>query len=293
MTYIKLFTDYAQAMEPLDDAARGRLFTALLDYARTGEAPELGGAERYVFPFLKLYIDRERETYEQFVDKQRANGAKGGRPRKEGGEAKQPEEQETPQEPEERGELGELEERGKQETARPEENPKNPGVFLKTQKSQEEEKEKEKEKEHEKEDEDEDEDGGAGAERPVVAVVLEAYRERIGPALSEGSRRELEQFAREMGAECCLRAFDTALDAKKTAWPYVRAVLAAKRDQGVRSLADWDRVEERRRRGRTGTPGRQGSGGARRDYEPSEERVEKNSEWLAQFLAKQDAEKGE
>lgn len=176
MTYIKLFTDYAQAMEPLDDAERGRLFTALLDYARTGEAPELGGAERYVFPFLKLYIDRERETYDQFMDKQRANGAKGGRPRKESGEAKQPEERETPQEPEEREmpqqpeELEELEERGKQEAVWPEENPKNPGVFLKTQKSQEEEKEKEKEKEHEKEDE--DEDGGAGAERPVAVLAV-------------------------------------------------------------------------------------------------------------------------
>ena len=43
MTYIKLFIDYLEAIEPLGDAERGRLFTALLQYAKTGEAPQLGG----------------------------------------------------------------------------------------------------------------------------------------------------------------------------------------------------------------------------------------------------------
>ena len=48
MTYIKLFVDYLDAIEPLGDAERGRLFTALLDYARTGEAPRLSGNERFI-----------------------------------------------------------------------------------------------------------------------------------------------------------------------------------------------------------------------------------------------------
>ena len=46
MTYIKLFVDYLDAIEPLGDAERGRLFTSLLEYARTGEAPQLGGNEQ-------------------------------------------------------------------------------------------------------------------------------------------------------------------------------------------------------------------------------------------------------
>ena len=59
MTYIKLFVDYLDAIEPLGDAERGRLFTSLLEYARTGEAPQLGGNERFLFPMMKAQIDRD------------------------------------------------------------------------------------------------------------------------------------------------------------------------------------------------------------------------------------------
>lgn len=59
MIYIKLFTDYLDAIEPLGDAERGRLFTALLQYARTGEAPQLNGNERFLFPMMRAQIDRD------------------------------------------------------------------------------------------------------------------------------------------------------------------------------------------------------------------------------------------
>ena len=59
MVYIKLFVDYLDAIEPLGDAERGRLFTALLEYARTGEAPQLGGNERFIFPMMKAQLDRD------------------------------------------------------------------------------------------------------------------------------------------------------------------------------------------------------------------------------------------
>ena len=59
ITYIKLFVDYLDAIEPLGDAERGRLFTSLLEYARTGEAPQLGGNERFLFPMMRAQIDRD------------------------------------------------------------------------------------------------------------------------------------------------------------------------------------------------------------------------------------------
>lgn len=62
MTYIKLFVDYLDAIEPLGDAERGRLFTSLLEYARTGEAPQLGGNERFLFPMMRAQIDRDNAT---------------------------------------------------------------------------------------------------------------------------------------------------------------------------------------------------------------------------------------
>ena len=59
ITYIKVFVDYLDAIEPLGDAERGRLFTSLLEYARTGEAPQLCGNERFLFPMMRAQIDRD------------------------------------------------------------------------------------------------------------------------------------------------------------------------------------------------------------------------------------------
>lgn len=59
VAYIKIFVDYLDAIEPLGDAERGRLFTSLLTYARTGEAPQLGGNERFLFPMMRAQLDRD------------------------------------------------------------------------------------------------------------------------------------------------------------------------------------------------------------------------------------------
>lgn len=58
------YHSYLKSIEPLNDAERGRLFTALLEYSRTGAEPELRGNERYIFPTMKEQIDRDREKYE-------------------------------------------------------------------------------------------------------------------------------------------------------------------------------------------------------------------------------------
>ena len=199
MIYIKLFLDYLDAVEPLGDAERGRLFTALMQYARTGEAPQLSGNERFLFPMMRAQIDRDSAEYKDYCEKQAENGKKGGRPKK----------------------------------------PKNPpfsGKPTASQKSQD-------------KDKDEDKDGGKDntpARGPAVAAVMSAYQDKINPQLSERSRDELAGFVQAMGAEVCLRAIDTALDAKKANWPYVRAILQAKQASGVRCLADWDELEANR-----------------------------------------------
>lgn len=68
MTYIKLFVDYLDAIEPLGNAERGRLFTSLLEYARTGEAPQLGGNERFLFPMMRAQIDRDNAAMAELSD---------------------------------------------------------------------------------------------------------------------------------------------------------------------------------------------------------------------------------
>ena len=83
MEYLKIFTSFEEVIEPLNDAERGRLLTAMLQYADREEVPEFRGNERFVWPTAKQAIDRERARIEQL----HANGSKGGRPSK--GETKE------------------------------------------------------------------------------------------------------------------------------------------------------------------------------------------------------------
>lgn len=109
MKYLKVFTDFADAMEELGDAERGRLFTAMLKYAETGAAPDFRGNERFIWPVAKLQIDRMAAECEGRAKTSRENGSKGGRPKK------------------------------------TQCNPKNPAGFSKTQKSQDKDNDKDKE----------------------------------------------------------------------------------------------------------------------------------------------------
>ena len=80
--YIQLYYNYLDAIEALGDAERGRLFTALLEYGKTGMAQGLSGNERFVYPMMKAQIDRDNEAYEEQCRKNSENGKLGGRPQK-------------------------------------------------------------------------------------------------------------------------------------------------------------------------------------------------------------------
>ena len=82
LTYLKLFLDYLDAVEPLGVAERGRLFTALLEYARTGAAPQLSGNERFLFPMMRAQIDRDQAELEELSIARSEAGKQGGRPGK-------------------------------------------------------------------------------------------------------------------------------------------------------------------------------------------------------------------
>ena len=117
LPYVKVFGDLSATVDLLSDAEAGRLLKSLLHYINGGE-DELLGQEKLVFAMLKSQIDRDSASYAAFTDKQRENGKKGGRPPKANAFS---------------------------------DNPKNPGLFSETQKSQEEEKEKDKDKDKDQE----------------------------------------------------------------------------------------------------------------------------------------------
>ena len=76
--YFCAYHSYTKAIELLNDAERGRLFAALLEYSETGIAPELRGNERFAFSLMSSQIDRDKEKYEEICEKRRNNGQKGG-----------------------------------------------------------------------------------------------------------------------------------------------------------------------------------------------------------------------
>lgn len=80
--YAALFHEYLDEMADLTDAEFGRLARALLVYSRTGEFPALNGNERLFKRRVIMQEDRAQESYVQVVEKNRANGQLGGRPKK-------------------------------------------------------------------------------------------------------------------------------------------------------------------------------------------------------------------
>ena len=60
MEQFTIRTSWLDSIGKLSDSERGRLFTALCEYAKTGEAKKLCGNEKVVYPGLVKEIDAER-----------------------------------------------------------------------------------------------------------------------------------------------------------------------------------------------------------------------------------------
>ena len=67
MKYLKVFTDFLDVVEPLDDEECGRLFKAMLGYSLDGREPQLTGNERFLWVVARQHMDREAEVYEKKV----------------------------------------------------------------------------------------------------------------------------------------------------------------------------------------------------------------------------------
>ena len=83
MPFVCVYKDYMQTLEPYTDEERGRLFMAMLRYLNLGEEPEFTGNERFIWPTLAAQLERDQEAYRERCERNRRNGMKGGRPKKE------------------------------------------------------------------------------------------------------------------------------------------------------------------------------------------------------------------
>lgn len=90
LPYIKIYRDFIDVAKELDDEERGRLFLAIMQYANGEEVPPLKGAEKIAFVVLRSQIDRDDAAHDEYIEKQRENGKRGGRPKKGKPEDKKP-----------------------------------------------------------------------------------------------------------------------------------------------------------------------------------------------------------
>ena len=110
--------------------------------------------------------------------------------------------------------------------------------------------------------------------------MIGAYRNLISATPSPSSMDELRGYVARMGPECCIKAIDAAADAGARSWSYVRAILQSRESQGVKSLEDWQRVdEERDRRKRAAQPVKKGQVTS---TDPSKFRSD--LDWMDKFL---------
>lgn len=78
-----IYLDYEEQFNLLTDAEVGQLMRAIMQYEKTQEIPELNGVLKMAFSFMKTQLDRDREKYQAKCRKNKENGARGGRPKKE------------------------------------------------------------------------------------------------------------------------------------------------------------------------------------------------------------------
>lgn len=78
-----MYLDYEEQFNMLSDAELGVLIRAIIEYEKTKEIPNLDGIVKMAFSFIKGQLDRDREKYDEKCRKNRENGLKGGRPKKE------------------------------------------------------------------------------------------------------------------------------------------------------------------------------------------------------------------
>ena len=80
LTYFQWYIDKARVyMDLLTDDQLGELFRAVMNYADTGERTEVSAGIQFPYRECLLSVDRSKAAYTARVEKNRENGAKGGR----------------------------------------------------------------------------------------------------------------------------------------------------------------------------------------------------------------------
>ena len=76
--YLKIFVEFEEYIQALDDGEKGRLFAAMLAYARDGQEPELPGNERFLWPVARQQLKNAAAQYQKVCAANSANSRRRG-----------------------------------------------------------------------------------------------------------------------------------------------------------------------------------------------------------------------
>jgi hypothetical protein len=69
--------------DTLNDTQAGKLIKAIFEYEQTNEMPKLNGQANIAFMAIKPLLDENKDRYDKVCEKNKLNGKRGGRPKKE------------------------------------------------------------------------------------------------------------------------------------------------------------------------------------------------------------------
>ena len=220
--YAALPYEYLEEMEELGDAEFGRLCRALLEYSMTGTPIALNGNERFYARRVMRREDYYRKSYEERAKTNRANGNKGGRPRKSAVPDDKPVERVETQE-----------------------NPEKPSATEKTQ------------EENKNENKNDFSSAAAPARTHTRAQGAFAYyQDKIGYDMSREAMGLLPKYIQDMGDEVVMAAIDEALDNGATRWSYVKTILQNWSKAKVHDMDSLNRHRDSRKRQKPSRRGR-------------------------------------
>jgi hypothetical protein len=76
-----LYQSFYAPLEGLSDAEKGQILDAIFQYNANIQVRELTPVCQMAFQFMKSQFDRNNEKYQAIVNRNKVNGAKGGRPK--------------------------------------------------------------------------------------------------------------------------------------------------------------------------------------------------------------------
>lgn len=77
-----LYNDYVKHFDFMSDEDAGKLIKTILHYVNGMEVGKLDGVAEIAFSFIQCQLDRDRDKYQEICERNRVNGKKGGRPKK-------------------------------------------------------------------------------------------------------------------------------------------------------------------------------------------------------------------